>query len=103
MLILTRKAGETVYIGEDIAVTVLKASRGQLSIGITAPKVIPVVREELVPSSTGAPAVCLPPNDSAGTTKMRLPPAPAYVQTRIAYLRSAKAAVSRSLAFLRMR
>lgn len=47
MLILTRNVGETLNIGENITVTVLSLSGGQVRIGINAPKSIPVHREEI--------------------------------------------------------
>lgn len=37
MLILTRRVGETVKIGNDISVTVLAVNRNQIRLGITAP------------------------------------------------------------------
>jgi len=47
MLILTRRAGETICIGEDVRVTVLSV-RGQIArIGIEAPDEVPVHREEI--------------------------------------------------------
>ena len=47
MLILTRKFGETLMIGDDVAVTVLGAAGTQVRIGIKAPQAIAVHREEV--------------------------------------------------------
>ena len=47
MLILTRRTGETLNIGEQIQVTVLGINRNQVRIGINAPKSVPVHREEI--------------------------------------------------------
>lgn len=47
MLILTRKPGETIIIGDDIKVTVLGVASKQIRIGIQAPSNIPVHREEI--------------------------------------------------------
>ncbi|AXQ28335.1 carbon storage regulator [Solimonas sp. K1W22B-7] len=48
MLILTRRVGETVMIGEDIVVTVLGIKGNQVRIGVQAPKNVAVHREELL-------------------------------------------------------
>lgn len=48
MLILSRMAGETIMIGNDIRIQVLSNKNGQVRIGIDAPRVIPVKREEIV-------------------------------------------------------
>ena len=47
MLILTRRPGESVKIGNDITVTVLRISGNQLRLGFTAPQHVTVHREEV--------------------------------------------------------
>lgn len=48
MLVLTRKTGETIKIGEDIEITILSTKNDQIKIGIKAPKDIEVFRKELL-------------------------------------------------------
>jgi carbon storage regulator len=47
MLILTRRVGETVIIGNEVTVTVLGVKGNQVRIGVNAPKDVPVHREEI--------------------------------------------------------
>lgn len=47
MLILTRRAGETVMIGSDVTITVLGVKGNQVRLGINAPKDVAVHREEI--------------------------------------------------------
>lgn len=47
MLVLTRRPGESITIGDDIVVTVISASGGQVRLGITAPRSVQVLREEI--------------------------------------------------------
>jgi carbon storage regulator len=47
MLVLTRKNGETIKIGDDIEITIISAKNDQVKIGIKAPKNVEVFRKEL--------------------------------------------------------
>lgn len=47
MLVLTREVGESVMIGDDIQVTILSDSHGQITIGFDAPTEVPIIREEI--------------------------------------------------------
>lgn len=47
MLVLSRKVGERVWIGDEIAITVVRVSGGGVRLGIEAPTELPVIREEL--------------------------------------------------------
>ncbi|MBR1598321.1 MAG: carbon storage regulator CsrA [Lachnospiraceae bacterium] len=47
MLALSRKANESIIIGNDIEITILEVKGEQVKIGIKAPKSIPVYREEV--------------------------------------------------------
>ncbi len=47
MLVLSRKVGERILIGDQIAVTVVRITGGGVRIGIEAPAELPVIREEL--------------------------------------------------------
>ncbi len=47
MLILTRRVGETLMVGDDVTVTVLGVKGNQVRLGVNAPKEIAVHREEI--------------------------------------------------------
>ena len=47
MLILTRRVGETLMIGDDITVTILSVKGNQIRVGVNAPRDLPVHREEV--------------------------------------------------------
>jgi carbon storage regulator len=47
MLVLTRKAGEQIVIGQDIVISVLDVRGDRIRIGISAPRDVPVHREEV--------------------------------------------------------
>jgi carbon storage regulator len=54
MLVLTRKVGEKLIVGNSVVVEVLKAQGGRVRIGIEAPHEIPVYREEIRDRFAGA-------------------------------------------------
>lgn len=62
MLVLSRKLGEKIVIGEGIVLTVVKVDRNQVRLGVEAPADVPVFREEIAPSrrSAGAGAALCP-------------------------------------------
>ena len=47
MLILTRRVGETLMIGDEVTVTILEVKGNQVRVGINAPREVPVHREEI--------------------------------------------------------
>ena len=49
MLVLTRKPGESIFIGDDIEVTITKVNGRQVHIGIAAPRSMNIRRGELEP------------------------------------------------------
>jgi carbon storage regulator len=56
MLVLSRKIGERILIGENISVTVVRIAGGAVRIGVEAPPELPVIREELKAQLDGADA-----------------------------------------------
>lgn len=51
MLVLSRKLGEKIYIGEHICIKVVDIDRGKIRLGIEAPRDVPIYRQELLPSN----------------------------------------------------
>lgn len=47
-LAITRKVGESFYIGEHIVITIVEIERGQTKIKVVAPKELPIYREEIL-------------------------------------------------------
>lgn len=54
MLVITRRVGESFYIGDNVKVTILDETRNQTRIGIEAPLDVNIVREELLNESKKA-------------------------------------------------
>ncbi|MFO0908496.1 MAG: carbon storage regulator CsrA [Isosphaeraceae bacterium] len=52
MLVLSRKLGEKIVIGDNVVVTVVKIDRNQIRLGIEAPQNVGVYREEIAPPQT---------------------------------------------------
>lgn len=48
MLVLSRRAGEALMIGEDIKISIIEVQGDKAKIGITAPKDVRILREELI-------------------------------------------------------
>jgi len=48
MLVLTRKPGERLVIGDNIVLTVISVRNGQVRLGLEAPRDVPIRREELL-------------------------------------------------------
>lgn len=56
MLVLTRKVGEQIFIGDDVCLTVVQVERGKVRIGIEAPRDINIRRSE-IPKSESCPSI----------------------------------------------
>jgi carbon storage regulator len=59
MLVLSRKLGEKIFIGDNICITVVDIDRGKIRLGIEAPREVAIYRQELLPlaqqQAAGAP------------------------------------------------
>jgi carbon storage regulator len=86
MLVLTRRIGESILIGDDIVVTVLELNRDQVRIGIRAPRSVSVHREEVyqeillsnqAAAAADAAATRVPAAASATASPAASPAAPA--------------------------
>ncbi len=53
MLVLSRKVGEKILIGDDIVVTVVRVAPGVVRIGVEAPGDLPIVRKEIQKNAAG--------------------------------------------------
>jgi carbon storage regulator len=51
MLVLSRKLGEKIVIGDNICITIVDIDRGKIRLGIEAPRSVPVYRQELLAGS----------------------------------------------------
>ena len=70
MLVLTRRTGQSILVGDDIVVTILELSRDQVRIGIRAPRSVSVHREEVYEEIRNANRAAADANaDLAATTK----------------------------------
>ncbi len=63
MLILSRRVGETIMIGDNITVTVLGVQGNQIRIGINAPSDVSVHREEIYKRIKAEEAALVPSNE----------------------------------------
>jgi carbon storage regulator len=60
MLVLSRKLGEKICIGDNICITVVDIDRGKIRLGIEAPREVPIFRQELLPAKAPAPSPASP-------------------------------------------
>lgn len=49
MLVLSRKLGEKIFIGDNIVITMVDIDRGKIRLGIEAPRDVPIYRQEMLP------------------------------------------------------
>lgn len=83
MLVLTRRTGESVMIGDDVVITVLEVRGDVVRIGIRAPRDIQVHREEIYKELQSANTEAASPSDDAVRALARmLRPAPEPAQGR---------------------
>ena len=59
MLVLSRKLGEKIFIGDNICITVVDIDRGKIRLGIEAPREVAIYRQELLPQGALPGAVPL--------------------------------------------
>ena len=77
MLVLTRRPGESVHVGDEVVITVLEVRGDVIRLGIRAPRAIQVHREEIYRELQAANRAAASPSDSAVRNIARLlrPPA----------------------------
>lgn len=74
MLVLTRRVGEVIRIGDDVSISILDVQRGQVRVAIDAPREIPVHREEVY-------QLVQDENLSAASAAKRIDPATLFSRT----------------------
>ena len=67
MLVLSRKLGEKIFIGDNICITVVDIDRGKIRLGIEAPREVAIYRQELLPAGS-TPATAAAAKPVAATT-----------------------------------
>lgn len=72
MLVLTRKAGERIRIGDDIVVTVVEVRGDSIRIGIDAPRSVKVQRGELIDAVSQANTAAASPADTEALLRAAL-------------------------------
>jgi carbon storage regulator len=63
MLVLSRKPGEQVVLGNNVQLTVVAVRGCRVVLGLTAPGDVAIRREELAPLAEGPPGACPKPGD----------------------------------------
>ncbi|GAA2516298.1 carbon storage regulator CsrA [Pilimelia columellifera] len=72
MLVLTRRPGESIHIGDEVIVTVLETRGDVVRIGVRAPRVVQVHREEVYRELQAANRAAASPSDNAVRDLTRL-------------------------------
>ena len=67
MLVLSRKLGEKIQIGDNVTITVVRLAQGTVRLGIEAPLELAVVRDEIKQPAQGAAARAMSPAHSTPT------------------------------------
>ena len=82
MLILTRKIGEMIRIGDEVTVRVLAVRGGQVSLGFTAPNDVRIFREEVLRDERPAPVqdAAAPAREAMNGERATAPKAPAQLR-----------------------
>lgn len=62
-MVLSRKLGEKIMIGDNVVITVVDIDRGKVRLGIQAPRDVPIMREELLPLTLPAALPAVPQPD----------------------------------------
>jgi len=73
MLVLTRKAAETINIGDDVVIKVIKTGAGTVKIGIDAPDSVRVIRGELLEGPAVAASIEVPSSIYSGVASDQFP------------------------------
>jgi len=73
MLVLTRKAAETINIGDDVVIKVIKTGAGTVKIGIDAPDSVRVIRGELLEGAAVAESIEVPSAIYSGVASDQFP------------------------------
>ena len=84
VLVLTRRPHQSIMIGDDIVVTVLEVKGDQIRLGVSAPRVVQVFREEVLvalqaagePTAAAAPAIPAPAGEPAVPARRAVPAPP---------------------------
>ena len=98
MLILTRRAGESIMIGNDVKITVTRVAVDKVRIGIKAPKHVAVYREELYETLRGKQTVTLKHLVRPGSASFLqgYPQSPEHWRRRAAVMESEKGSMERA-------
>jgi len=73
MLVLTRRVGESIRIGDDITVTLVQIGPGKVRLGIQAAPDVVILREELIDTSAPKGLPVLPTTDADAASSFRVP------------------------------